>query len=79
MKVSFLDYFLKTMVKKYKPAKSTCKKPLFIDASFEKNTKSFIKHNRNEKLQPLTVNDLGREINFLRKGSYRIEKKVAKI
>jgi len=53
MKASLLDSFLKTMMKttqKSHDEMSSGKKPVFVDASFEKNTKSFIKHNRNERL-----------------------------
>ena len=67
MKASLLDSFLKTMVKATQNSSqekneenSSGKKHVFVDASFEKNMKSFIKHNRNEKLQPLTLNDLGK-------------------
>ena len=63
MKASLLDSFLKTMMKttqKSHDETSLGNKPVFVDASFEKNTKSFIKHNRNERLQPLTLNDLGK-------------------
>ena len=60
MKASLLDSFLKTMMKttqKSHDETSSRKNPVFVDASFEKNTKSFIKHNRNERLQPLTLNE----------------------
>jgi hypothetical protein len=61
MKVALLDSFLKTMMKEHTPKSSESgKKPLFVDASFEKNTKSFIKQNKKEKLHPLTMNDISK-------------------
>jgi hypothetical protein len=62
MKASLLDSFLKTMVKTQQPtiATNSSKKPLFIDASFERNTKSFIRKKQNDKMRPLTINDLGK-------------------
>lgn len=57
MKATLLDSFLKTMMKTSQgysqenhEESSLVNKPIFVDASFERNTKSFIQHNRNEKL-----------------------------
>ena len=67
MKESLLESFLKTMMKTTQnPSQekieetSSGKKPKFVDTSFDRNMKSFIIHNINEKLQPLTFNDLGK-------------------
>ena len=79
MKSSLLDSFLKTMMKttqKSHDETSSGKKHVFVDASFEKNAKSFIKHNRNEKLQPLTLNDLGKELNNLKREVSNLKHKV---
>ena len=46
IKATLLDSFLKTMMKttqKSHDEMSSSKKPIFVDASFEKNTKSFHK------------------------------------
>lgn len=50
MKTTLLDSFLKTMAKSCKSPEVPAiqaRKPNFVDASFERNTKSFIRHNRN--------------------------------
>ena len=57
MKASLLESFFKTMMNKTQNSSqeqigeaSSSKKLMFVDAYFERNMKSFIKHNRNEKL-----------------------------
>jgi hypothetical protein len=55
MKKSLLESFLKTMIagqKQSNPESSHKEgiKPLFLEASFERNTRSFIKHNKETKL-----------------------------
>lgn len=77
--IVLLDSFLKTMVKPYKPTKSTSKKPLFVDAPFEKNTKSFIKHTINERRWPLTINDLGKEINCYKREAPKLKEKLQRM
>jgi len=80
MEVSLLDSFLKTIMKAHKPTSSESgKKPLFVDASFEKKKKSFIIQNRNQKLQPLTMNDIRKEINLLKREVIDLKKKVGKL
>jgi hypothetical protein len=81
MKAVLLDSFLKTMVKSQKPTTTTNsgKKPLFIYASFERNTKSFVRQNQNDKMRPLTINDLRKEINILKKEVAEIKQRLEKI
>lgn len=40
---------------------------MFLEASFERNTKSFIKHNKESKLQHPSLTDLAKEVFSLKK------------
>jgi hypothetical protein len=42
------------------------RQPLFLDASFDKNTKTYIKFNREPKLQNISITYLAREISSLK-------------
>jgi hypothetical protein len=42
------------------------RQPLFLDASFDKNTETYIKYNREPKLQDISVTDLAKEISSLK-------------
>jgi ubiquinone biosynthesis protein UbiJ len=69
------------MVKAQQPATTINlgKTLLFINASFERNTKSFIRQNQDDKMQSLTINDLRKEINILKKEVAEINQRLEKI
>jgi len=58
MKNSLLETFFKTVKAKQKSKHSEIPKiqPLFIDASFDKNTKTYIKFNREPRLERKFLN-----------------------
>lgn len=58
---------------------SNGKKPLFIDASYENNTKSFIKHTQAKDPQSLSINDIGKEIGLLKNDVAKLKYKVQKL
>ena len=77
-----LSSFLRTMLKTPQPQGNTVqtgKKPVFIDASYERNTRSFMRQNRNERLQPLTIGDVSRDINVLKSVVAELKDKVQRI
>jgi hypothetical protein len=49
---------------------------LFLDASFDKNTKTYIKFNREPKMQNISVTDLAKEVLFLRKEVSELKEKI---
>lgn len=72
MKNSLLDTFLKTMNvgQRHKGPESLNRegiKPLFLEASFERNTKSFIKYNKEAKSQYTSIPQLAKEIISLKR------------
>jgi hypothetical protein len=72
MKKYLLESFLKTMIagqKKSNPKSSHKEgiRPLFLEASFEINTKYFIKNNKETKLQHPSLTDLSKEVFYLKK------------
>jgi hypothetical protein len=48
---------------------------LFIDASFDKNTKTYIKFNREPRLQNTSVTDLAKEVFSLKKEVCELKEK----
>jgi hypothetical protein len=81
MKKSLLEAFIKTIKTKQKEKGYELPKrqPLFLDASFEKNTKTYIKFNREPKLQNISVTDLANELTSLRKEVYEIKESITRI
>jgi hypothetical protein len=78
MKKCLLESFLKTICSKQKQKdprvySSIGTKPLFLDASFERNTKSFIKHNKKTKLQHPSLTDIAKEVFYLKKEVVEIQ------
>jgi hypothetical protein len=71
MKNSLLETFIKTIKaeQKGKGCELPKRQPLFLDASFDKNTKTYIKHNREPKLQDISVTDLAKNQSLLSKRS----------
>ena len=69
MKNSLLKTFIKTVKaeQKGKNFKIPKRQPLFLDASFDKNTKTYIKFNRETKLHNISVIELAKEVILLRK------------
>jgi hypothetical protein len=69
MKKSLLDTFVKTVKseQRNKTVELPKRETLFIDASFDKNTKTFIKFNREAKLQNTSLTDLAKEVFFSEK------------
>jgi hypothetical protein len=83
MKKGLLESLLKTMASEHKQKDprvsfSTGTKPLFLDASFERNTKYFIKHNKETKVQHPSLNDLDKEVFYLKKEVAKIRLKINK-
>ena len=81
MKKSLLESFLKTMTagQKQSNPESSHKagiKPLFLEASFEINTRSFIKHNKETKLQHPSLMDLAKEVFYLKKEVVELKLKM---
>jgi hypothetical protein len=68
MKSSLLDAYIKAVKseQKGKIHESLKRQPLFLDASFDKNTKTYIKFNREQKLKDISVTDLAKEISSLK-------------
>jgi len=52
---------------------------LFLDVSFDKNTKTFIKYNKEAKLQNTSVTDLAKEMILLRKEVIELKEKLRKL
>ncbi len=71
MKEKLLETFLSTMHKNQgsssKTASKTEPKALFIDASFERNTRSFQRSQQNSKTRALTLGEVNQEIHHLKK------------
>jgi hypothetical protein len=69
MKNALLEAFIK-MVKTEQKGKGhelLKRQPMFLDASFEKNTKTYIKFNKETMLQNTSVTDVATELSYLRK------------
>jgi hypothetical protein len=67
MKAALLDTYIKAMKTEQKSQASGVKKqPLFLEASYEKNTRTYMKHNREPKLQELSISDLARDLSSLK-------------
>jgi len=82
LKENLLSSFLRTMLKTTQPQGNTVqtgRQPIFIDASYERNTRSFMQKIRNERLQPLTIGDVSREINVLKSNVAELKDKVQRI
>jgi len=58
-------------------SKNTVKKPLFVDASFERNTKLFQKHQPHDKVRSLTLGEVSREIHHLKSEIYGLKSRIA--
>jgi hypothetical protein len=69
MKNSLLETFLKTVKSEQRSitVETSKREPLFIEASFDRNTKTFIKYNKEAKLQNTSVTDLAKEMLLLKK------------
>ena len=81
MKSSLFETFLKTMktgqgLKDPEIPSRAENKPLFLEASFERNTRSFIKHNKEAKLQHTSIVDLSKEITFSKKEVVELKAKL---
>jgi len=81
MKNSLLDSFLKAVrtTQRARSIESSKREPLFIDASFDKNTKTFIKFNKEAKLQNTSVTDLAKEVIFIKKEVTELKGKIKKM
>jgi len=84
IKNSLLETFLKSLnteqrLKNPESLKKEISKPLFLEASFERNTKTFIKHNKEAKIQHTSVADFAKEIVFLKKEVVGLKNKLEKI
>jgi len=68
MKTALLEAYVKAVKteQKGKSSKIVKRQPLFLDASFEKNTKTYIKFNREPRLQDISVSDLAKEASKLK-------------
>jgi predicted RNase H-like nuclease (RuvC/YqgF family) len=68
MKTALLESYIKAvkLEQKGKSVDIARKQPLFLDASYEKNTKTYIKHNREPKLQNIYVVDLAKEVSKMK-------------
>jgi len=69
MKNLLLETFLKTVKieQRSKNVESSRREPLFLEYSFDKNTKTFIKYNKEAKLQNTSVTNLAKEMLILRR------------
>ena len=63
MKSALLDTYIKTV----KKGPGFKKPPLFLEASYEKNTKTYMKFNREPKLQELSLSDVAADISLVKK------------
>ena len=81
MKNSLLETFLKSIKTEQRSryAESSKREPLFLEASFDRNTKTFIKYNKELKLQHTSVTDLAREMILLRKEVTDLKEKLRKL
>lgn len=81
MKNSLLETFIKTVKTKQKNKHSELPKrrPLFIDASFDRNTKTYIKFNREPKLQNTSLTNLAKEVFSLKKEVCDLKENVKRI
>jgi hypothetical protein len=64
MKTALLEAYVKAIRSKGPISRKT---PLFLEASYEKNTKSYMKFNREPKPQTLTIADLASSFFELKK------------
>ena len=65
---------------KTKASKESGKKPLFIDASYERNTKSFqMHHQKPERVRSLTLGEVSGEIHHLKAEIFAIKSQIAEI
>jgi predicted RNase H-like nuclease (RuvC/YqgF family) len=81
MKKSLLDTFVKTVKseQRNKFVEPSKREPLFIDASFDKNTKTFIKFNREAKLQNTSSNRLGQRSTQMKKEISELKEKIRRM
>jgi hypothetical protein len=80
MKNSLLETFLNTMKEgqRLKNHESLNKgsQPLFLEASFERNTKSFIKYNKEANMQHTSIIDLAKDLVLLKKEVVDLKNKL---
>ena len=83
MKENLLETFLNTMHKNQerssKTASKTESKALFVDASFEKNTRAFQRSQQQSKARSLTLGEIIQEIHNLKKEISSLNTKVSEI
>ena len=58
-------------------SKSSSKKLLYVDASYEWNTKSFQRYQQQDKVRSLTLGEASREIHYLKAEISTLKSKVA--
>jgi chromosome segregation ATPase len=81
MKNSLLDTFVKIVKteQRNKNVEPPRRKPLFIDSSFDRNTNTFTKFNREAKLQNTSITDLAKEILLLKKEISELKEKFKRM
>ena len=81
MKNSLPDTFVKTVKteQRNKTVEFSKREPMFIDASYDRNTKTFIKFNREAKLQNTSVTDLAKEVLLLKKEVSELKGKIKRM
>lgn len=81
MKTSLLETFVKTVKarQRTKTIESSKREPLFINASYDRNTKTFIKYNEEAKLQNTSVTDLAKEMLLLKKEVTELKEKIKRM
>jgi hypothetical protein len=81
MKNSLLETFVKTIKveQRSKTIESSKREPLFVDASYDRNTKTFIKYNREAKLQNTSMTDLAKEVLLLKREMSGLKEKIRKM
>jgi hypothetical protein len=77
MKAALLETYIKTVRAAQKGQNPTARKPpLFLEASYEKNTKTYMKFNREPKPQNLTLSDLASDLSALKQAVADIQIKL---
>lgn len=76
MKKALLDAYVKIVKGK---EVSQRKPPLFLEASYERNTKSYMKFNREQKPQALTLTDLAANLSEIKKEVQSLKSQVNKL
>jgi hypothetical protein len=76
LKKSLLETYIRTIQKGSTPEER--KPPLFLDTSFDKNVKTYMKFNREPKPQDLSIIDLHKQVQVLRQEVLELKEQNSK-